>query len=84
MAHEDEVDAENQAVAVDEETPLLNGGGELTNEEQEEDPKEPEPNWTSWWLWRIFWFIIATLVLAVFIKGWIDAGSDVNVRIQTW
>ena len=77
MAHEGEVDAENQRSVVDEETPLLND--ELTGEEGEADPKEPEPTPASWYLWRIFWFVAAALVLALFIKGWIDAGSDVNV-----
>ena len=81
MAQGNDLDAENQAAAVDEETPLINGGAELTNEEQEEDSKEPEPSRVSWWLWRLLWFIVATLLLTVFIKGWIDAGSDVNVGI---
>ena len=81
MAQGDDLDAENQAAAVDEETPLINGGAELTNEEQEEDSKEPEPSRVSWWLWRLLWFIVAALFLTVFIKGWIDAGSDVNVGI---
>ena len=81
MAQGSNVDMENQAAALNEETPLLNGGAELTNEEQEEDPKEPEPSRVSWWLWRLLWFIVAALILAVFIKGWIDAGSDVNVGI---
>ncbi|KAE9374346.1 mitochondrial carrier [Stipitochalara longipes BDJ] len=76
MAHEDNVDTENQRPAVDEETPLLND--ELTGEEQEPDPKKPAPTPASWWIWRVFWVIVAALVLAVFIKGWIDAGSDVN------
>jgi hypothetical protein len=83
MAQEGDVDTENQTAAVDEETPLLTGGDELTNEEQEEDPKDPEPNRASWWIWRVFWFIVAALVLAVFIKGWIDAGSDVNASAIT-
>jgi len=69
MAQGNDLDAENRAAAVDEETPLINGGSELTNEEQEEDSKEPEPS------------RVAALFLTVFIKGWIDAGSDVNVGI---
>ncbi len=81
MAQGNDLDAENQAAAVDEATPLINGGAELTNEEQEEDSKEPEPSRASWWLWRLLWFIVAALLLTVFIKGWIDAGSDVNVCI---
>lgn len=82
MVHEGDVDTENQRAAVDEQTPLL--GDELTNEEQEPDPKEPEPTPASWYLWRLLWVIVAALVLALFIKGWIDAGSDVNVRSRFW
>jgi hypothetical protein len=49
MAQGNDLDAENQAAAVDEETPLINGGAELTNEEQEEDSKEPEPSRVRCW-----------------------------------
>lgn len=42
---------------------------------------EPEPRTKGWWAWRIFWFILAALVLALFIKGWVDA-DDTNVRIH--
>lgn len=83
MAHEAEVetDAEHQRTAApaDEETPLLNEG--LTEQEGESDPKEPEASRVGWWAWKIFWFIFLALVLTVFIKGWIDAGSDVHVCI---
>lgn len=33
----------------------------------------------GWWLWRIFWVLLAAAILAVFIKGWIDA-RDTDVR----
>jgi hypothetical protein len=83
MAQGSNVDMENQAATLSEETPLLNSGDELINEdvEEEEDPKKPEPSRVSWWLWRLLWFIVAALTLAAFIKGWIEAGSDVNVGI---
>ncbi|KAH8786284.1 mitochondrial carrier domain-containing protein [Hyaloscypha sp. PMI_1271] len=77
MAHEGDVDTENRTAAVDEETPLLIND-ELTGEEQELDPKQPEPTWARRYFWGIFWVIVAASILAVFIKGWIDAGSDVN------
>ncbi|KAF9877047.1 hypothetical protein CkaCkLH20_05313 [Colletotrichum karsti] len=41
--------------------------------EEEEKPQRT----TSWWLWRAFWAILAIVVLAVFIKGWVDA-KDTN------
>jgi hypothetical protein len=47
-------------------------------DEPEEQPTRP-PRTTSWYVWRAFWTILAALVLAVFIKGWIEA-DDVNVR----
>ncbi|TDZ19331.1 Mitochondrial RNA-splicing protein MRS4 [Colletotrichum orbiculare MAFF 240422] len=43
------------------------------NPEEEEKPKRT----AGWWLWRGFWAILAILILAVFIKGWIDA-KDTN------
>ncbi|KAF6811932.1 mitochondrial carrier protein [Colletotrichum musicola] len=43
------------------------------NPEEEEKPKRT----TGWWLWRAFWAVLAILVLAVFIKGWVDA-KDTN------
>ena len=81
MADEIDVVTENRTAPVDEETPLLIND-ELTGEEQEPDPKKPEPTPASWYLWRIFWVIVGALILAVFIKGWIDAGSDVNVSSE--
>jgi hypothetical protein len=83
MAHEGDVDTENQRAAVDEQTPLLISEEQLTNEEQEEDPKEPEPTRLSWYLWRAFWVVVLVLIHALFIKGWIDAGSDVNACTTT-
>jgi len=82
MAHEGDVDTENRTAAVDEETPLLIND-ELTGEEQELDPKQPEPTWARRYFWGIFWVIVAASILAVFIKGWIDAGSDVNASTKT-
>lgn len=67
-------DAENQA-NIDEETPLLNDRGS----EEQPDKIDPEPKHASWYIWRTFWAIVAALVLVVFIKGWIDAGGDVDV-----
>lgn len=48
--------------------------------DEEEKPKRT----TGWWLWRGFWAVLAIFVLAVFIKGWVDA-KDTNVSIKrTW
>ncbi|KAJ3957188.1 hypothetical protein N0V92_006263 [Colletotrichum tropicale] len=41
--------------------------------DEEEKPKRT----TGWWLWRGFWAVLAIFVLAVFIKGWVDA-KDTN------
>jgi len=43
----------------------------------EEDVPEKERK-ASWYIWRGFWFVLAALFLALFIKGWIDAGGDVD------
>lgn len=71
-----DTDVETQA-AHTESTPLLVGEQSVqSHPEQQEDQKRS----ARWYLWRIFWVIAAALVLAVFIKGWIDADGDVNVR----
>ncbi|KAK8052482.1 hypothetical protein PG993_003867 [Apiospora rasikravindrae] len=44
----------------------------------EPQPQEPAQKRTrAWWFWRILWTVLAALVLAVFIKGWVDA-KDVD------
>lgn len=71
-------DAENQT-HVNEQTPLL----EDPQPDQQLDPNGDEPKQkqkqASWYIWRIFWAIVAAVFLAIFIKGWIDAGGDVDV-----
>jgi hypothetical protein len=42
-----------------------------------EPPRQPRTK--SWYIWRLFWFVVVALVLAFFIKGWIEA-DDVDVR----
>lgn len=69
-----------------EETPLLASQVEESRDVHEEDalPVQPETEakrTKGWWFWRIFWTILAALVLAVFIKGWVDA-RDVDVRFS--
>lgn len=61
----------------DEETPLLEE--ERGGEPQSDPPQKPEPRKRSWYFWRVFWVLVAATVLAVFIKGWVDAGGDVDV-----
>ncbi|KAK8867604.1 mitochondrial carrier domain-containing protein [Apiospora arundinis] len=47
----------------------------------EPQPHEsPRQRTRSWWFWRILWAVLAALVLAVFIKGWIDA-KDVEFDV---
>lgn len=84
-----ESDAESQT-HLDEETPLLREESPLLREvepvalaeEQDDDQKDTETRRASWYIWRAFWLILAALVLTVFIKGWVDAGGDVDVRIK--
>lgn len=73
-----DADEENQRHIEDhdEETPLLHG--EVSNQQQV-NQLEPEKKPHSWFLWRILWAVVAVVILTVFIKGWIDAGSDVDV-----
>jgi uncharacterized membrane protein YraQ (UPF0718 family) len=62
-----------------EQTPLLSDPQPHEAEQQDEEVAEKKVRKASWYIWRIFWFIIAILILAAFIKGWIDAGGDVDV-----
>lgn len=41
---------------------------------------QPKPRTKWWYIWRAFWVILGALILALFIKGWIDA-DDTNVGI---
>ena len=81
-------DAENPTIVVtsneetpliDEETPLLEDSQIDQQREQDDEEPKPEPGRASWWIWRVFWGMVTVLVLAAFIKGWIDAGGDVDV-----
>lgn len=76
MAHETNPEHPQR---IDEETPLL-VDPELQNNEEEVNAKSGENSNASWYAWRVFWVLVAALVIGVFVKGWIDAGSDVNVR----
>ncbi|KAH7333820.1 mitochondrial carrier domain-containing protein [Rhizoctonia solani] len=74
-------DLENSS-RTDEQTPLLRA--EQTANEHEQaallEP-QPEPRTKSWYAWRVFWAVLAALVLGVFIKGWIDA-DDVEFDLK--
>lgn len=70
-------DAENQMS--NEQAPLLAD----PQSDQEPGPKKAETKQASGYFWKIFWAIVAILIAALFIKGWIDAGSDVDVRCMT-
>jgi uncharacterized membrane protein YraQ (UPF0718 family) len=72
-------DAENQANH-NEYTSLLNDRQVDELPEQNED-EQKQVTEVSWYLWRIFWAVVGALVLGVFIKGWVDAGGDVEVGV---
>lgn len=77
MAHEG--DAESQT-NVHEQTPLLDDDQQSSQQTVDD---APELKQARYHVWRIFWAIIAVLILAAFIKGWIDAGGDVQVSVTT-
>ena len=82
MAHDG--DPENQTnLESNEQTPLLDDHQSDQSRDEDPDPKGHEKKPASWYIWRIFWAIIAALILVVFIKGWIDAGGDVDVGSMT-
>lgn len=76
MAQDGDVEHGTVSPPADEETPLL------TDQAPDEQPhqKELEKRKASWYIWRLFWILVAALILGVFIKGWVDAGADVDVR----
>lgn len=70
--------------ASNEQTPLLedhqsNHHSDQPEEQNGSEQNGDEQNQTRWYIWRIFWAIAAALVLVVYIKGWIDAGGDIDV-----
>ena len=71
--------------AHDEQTPLLAGQQPETDappeyeDTDEEEVPEKKGRKIGWYIWRGFWVVLAALFLALFIKGWIDAGGDVDV-----
>lgn len=76
----------SDAEAGTETTPLLASRAEDGADQHEEaellEPPQSEAKRTkSWWFWRILWTVLAALVLAFFIKGWIDA-DDVEVSLE--
>lgn len=79
MAHDG--DEENQMIVntSNEETPLLSDHQSEEHPEVNGPEPEPERRKASWYIWRVLWVIVAGLILAAFIKGWIDAGGDVDV-----
>ncbi|ORY68261.1 mitochondrial carrier domain-containing protein [Pseudomassariella vexata] len=91
------IDIENQQRA-DEQTPLLKDTAQSGPEQQTPQPEnhgsgeaeheqaallEPPPERTrSWYFWRVLWFVVAAVILAVFIKGWVDA-DDVEFDLKS-
>ncbi|KAJ4408878.1 hypothetical protein N0V82_009608 [Gnomoniopsis sp. IMI 355080] len=76
----------SDAEAGTETTPLLASRAEDGADQHEEaellEPPQSEAKRTkSWWFWRILWTVLAILVLAFFIKGWIDA-DDVEFDLK--
>lgn len=71
-------DAENQT-NINEQTPLLDD--DQLGQQPDQDDHEHKQAW--WYVSRIFWAVVIAFVLAVFIKGWIDAGGDTDVGATT-
>ncbi|KAL2881075.1 hypothetical protein SGCOL_003734 [Colletotrichum sp. CLE4] len=68
QSHDNEA---NGGIQDPEQVPLITG----------QDGEEKKERTTSWWLWRAFWAVLAIFVIAVFIKGWIDA-EDTNFDLK--
>ncbi|CAK7274739.1 hypothetical protein SEPCBS119000_006327 [Sporothrix epigloea] len=82
---------EDDRAPADEETPLLRPA-ELApipadapavkdaddDDDADNDQRRQPPRPVSWYLWRGVWTLTAALVLGLFVKGWVDAGGDVQ------
>lgn len=73
MARESDIENQNNQ---HEETPLLSNE---QSGQQYEHNVEPQTKRSIRIGWRISWAILGVVALTIFIKGWIDAGSDVKV-----
>ncbi|EXF81404.1 hypothetical protein CFIO01_01066 [Colletotrichum fioriniae PJ7] len=69
--HRNDDNGATEGIQDPEQVPLITG----------QDGEEKKERTTSWWLWRAFWAVLAIFVLAVFIKGWIDA-KDTNFDLK--
>ncbi|KAH7380559.1 mitochondrial carrier domain-containing protein [Phaeosphaeria sp. MPI-PUGE-AT-0046c] len=84
MSSQRSVEPHGQA---DERAPLLANDtvqyDATTPQEEEEATLEPaKPSSKTWrYAWRAFWCLIALLIIAVFVKGWIEA-DDVNFDLK--
>ncbi|KAK0128328.1 hypothetical protein ONS95_000303 [Cadophora gregata] len=83
MAQPSERDTEDQAHVHEqtEQSPLL-GDHQPGQQANVDDEVEKGGRTTSWWVWRGFWVLFGALVLSVFVKGWIDAGGDVEFDLK--
>jgi hypothetical protein len=70
-------DAEVSATT-DERAPLLADEAARGEETSPDVPVEPQKNASKTWqyVWRGFGVLFAILVIAVFVKGWIDSDDD--------
>ncbi|EMR62517.1 putative mitochondrial carrier protein [Eutypa lata UCREL1] len=74
-----ETEEQQQHEQQHEQTPLLEEQEPPPRDEHEEaallEPPAPGKRTWGWWAWRAFWTILVAVILAVFIKGWIDADN---------
>jgi hypothetical protein len=88
MSRDADVESGTIANEGDRETEPLLGDREHSEHREQQGHQEHEEHQErrtkplSWYLWRMFWTVVATVCLAVFVKGWIDAGGDVDFDLS--
>lgn len=82
------IDEERQTAAT-EHTPLLGESTDAAGSNDDNNASDttkqdiaPEPKTKSWYAWRVFWTLLGAGILFIFIKGWVDAGGDVDFNFK--
>jgi hypothetical protein len=75
-------DDEENLIRTDTITTTTETDPQLSGQSVEADPDKSGLS-RGQWLWRAFLFLAALVIGVIFVKGWIEAGSDVHVNTSS-